>query len=91
MCDDGGTARPVDDSAGGGRAVKRCTYKFTPVTDIGTDNGTTTNQDDSHVYRMRVTFILAAISTGNAALTTEPTVNRRVWRSADQLITRAAF
>jgi len=31
-----------------------------------------TNTNDGHVKRLKVTFILAAISTGNAALTTAP-------------------
>lgn len=44
----------------------------------------TTN--DGHVDRMKVTFILAAISTGIADLTTAPAVNSRVWRTVNQLL-----
>jgi hypothetical protein len=55
---------------------------------VGAQMAANNNTNNDHVDRMKGTFILAAISTGNDALTTAPAVNKRVWRTADQLIAR---
>lgn len=75
---------------------KTAIAKFTSVAADDGDGGgvhdgddargaTTTNGYGYHVDRMTVTFILAAIPTGNADLTTEPAANARLvnGRSAD--------
>lgn len=51
---------------------KRWPQNFTSVADYNNSWTATTAANDSHVDLMKVTFILAAISTGNAALTTAP-------------------
>lgn len=66
------------DTDGGGRmmiGVQRRPQKFTSVADYndgGDARTVVTDTNDGHVDRTKVTFILAAISTGNAALTTAP-------------------
>lgn len=70
------------------RRMRRRPRKCISVADSGDDGGngnsgalttaTGGTADNRHVDWMTVTFILAAVPTGNAALTTAPTANGRV-------------
>lgn len=52
--------------------AKRWPQNFTSVANYDNSWTAAIDANDGHVDRMKVTFILAAISTGNAALTTAP-------------------